>query len=339
MKLTVAQIAEMVGGAVKGDGSVVIEGAASLAEATEKDISFLGNAKYTSQMKTTRAGALIVSPDIDTDGKPSVVLKNPPYGWAKVLEHLGRERLKHPAPGVHPSAVVAKSAKLGKNVSIGAHCVVEEGAVIGDNTILYPQCYVGADSRVGSDCLFYPQVSVRERVNIGDRCIFHSGVVLGSDGFGFTFHQGKHYKIPQVGTVEVGNDVEVQANSTIDRAATGSTRIGSGTKIDNLVQIAHNVEIGENCLIVALTGIAGSAKLGNYVTLAAQVGVAGHLSIGDGVMVGAKGGVSHDIKPKDVVWGVPAQPLKDEIKTLAAIRRLPKLLEELKELKKKMGLS
>lgn len=337
MRLTVSEIAALVGGTVRGDGARVIEGAASLAEAGAKDLSFLGNAKYTAALKTTKAGVVLVPPDAAADGRTVIVLKNPPHGWAKVLELLEKERLQHPA-GVHPTAVVAPTAKLGRNVSLGAYAVVEEHAEIGDNTVVYAHGYVGRRTRVGRDCLLYPRVTLRERVTVGDRCVFQPGVVIGGDGFGFTLVQGRHHKIPQVGTVEIGDDVEVQANSTIDRAATGATRIGRGTKIDNLVQVAHNVETGEHCLLAALTGVAGSVKMGNYVTLAAQVGVAGHLTIGDGVVCGARGGISHSIKPKEVVWGTPAHPLKDEIKTIAATRKLPGIIDEFKKIKKKMGL-
>jgi UDP-3-O-[3-hydroxymyristoyl] glucosamine N-acyltransferase len=333
MRLTLSQIADLVGGAVHGDGALVVEGAAGLAEATEKDITFLGNAKYTSLLKTTRAAAVLAPPDVDLAGRPAVVLKNPPYGWAKILEIIAGEKTKRPA-GVHPTAVVAPGAKVAPGASLGAHVVVEEGASVGEGTVVYAHGYIGRGSRVGAGCLLHPRVTILDGVSVGDRCILHSGVVIGSDGFGFTFHQGRHYKIPQVGGVDIGDDVEIQANSTVDRAAAGVTRIGRGTKIDNLVQVAHNVEIGEHCLIVALTGIAGSVKIGNYATLAAQVGVAGHLTIGEGAIIGARGGVSHDIGPKEVVWGVPAQPLKKELKMQAAMRKLPEVLEELKKFKK-----
>jgi UDP-3-O-[3-hydroxymyristoyl] glucosamine N-acyltransferase len=337
MRLTLGELAKLVGGTAKGDESHVLEGAAGLLEATEKDISFLGNPKYGSLLKTTHAGAVIVPPNIDTDGKNVVVVKNPPLGWAKVLELLEKERLRHPT-GVHPTAVVAKSARLGANVAVGPYAVIDESASIGDNTVIYAHCYVGRETTVGKDCLLYPRVTFRERVQVGDRCIFQPGVVVGGDGFGFATSGGRHHKIPQVGIVIIEDDVEVQANSTIDRAATGATRIGKGTKIDNLVQVAHNVEVGENGLLVALTGIAGSVKIGKNVTLAAQVGVAGHISIGDGAIVGAKGGASHDIKAGEIVWGVPAQPLKDELRMQAVMRRLPELVDEFKKLKKKFGL-
>jgi UDP-3-O-[3-hydroxymyristoyl] glucosamine N-acyltransferase len=337
MRLTLSEIAGLVGGTLLGDGAVVVEGAAGLQEATEKDISFLGNAKYTADLQATRAAGVLVPPGVNAGNRPVIVLKNPPYGWARVLEVLGKERTRHPS-GVHPTAVVAPTARLGRNVTLGAYTVVEDNASIGENTTVYAHCYIGHDSRVGADCVIYPRVTIRERVQIGDRCIFQPGVVIGCDGFGFTVHEGRHYKIPQVGGVDIGDDVEIQANTTVDRAAVGMTRIGRGTKVDNLVQIAHNVEVGEHCLIVALTGIAGSVKIGKYVTLAAQVGVAGHLTVGDRVVCGGKGGISHDIKAGEVVWGVPAQPLKQELKMQAVMRKLPEIYEDVKELKKKAGL-
>jgi UDP-3-O-[3-hydroxymyristoyl] glucosamine N-acyltransferase len=325
------------GGVVKGDGALVIEGAAGLAEAGDRDISFLANAKYTHFLKTSKAAAVIVPPDVDTGGRPAIAVKNPLYGWARVLEILGAERTRHPA-GIHPTAVIAPTAVLGKNVSVGARAVIEDEAVIGDNAVIYPGVFIGWRTRVGADALIYSNVTIRERVTVGDRCIFQPGVVIGSDGFGFTVEGGRHYKVPQVGTVEIGDDVEIQANTTIDRAAVGVTKIGRGTKIDNLVQVAHNAEIGEHGLVVALTGIAGSTKIGKYVTIAAQCGIAGHLTIGDGAVLAAKSGVSHDIKPKEVVWGTPAHPIKDEIKVIAAARKLPALLDEWKQIKKRMGI-
>lgn len=336
MRLTVSEIASLVGGTVRGDGAVVIEGAAGLAEATPRDVSFLSNPKYKAQLQSTRAGALLVTVDIDTGARPAVIVKTPSDAWAAVLEILDKERTRRPA-GIHPTAVIAPGAKLGANVTVGAHTVIEDGASVGDNTILYPRVYVGFGTAVGADCLIYPGVTIRERTTVGNRVILQPGVVVGGDGFGFSFGAGSHRKIPQVGTVVIEDDVEIQANSTIDRAAVGVTRIGRGTKIDNLVQIAHGAEIGAHCLVVALTGVAGSTKLGNYVTLAAQVGVAGHLKIGDQTIVAAQSGVSHDLPPKSVVFGTPAQPIKDEMKCHAALRQLPKLMEEFRALKKKMG--
>ncbi|MBK8871519.1 MAG: UDP-3-O-(3-hydroxymyristoyl)glucosamine N-acyltransferase [Elusimicrobia bacterium] len=333
MNKTLMELAERAGGTCRGDGSIRLTGAAGLAEAGPGDISFLANKKYANQLASSRAGAVIVSPDVETGARPALVHAQPSVAWAKVLELLDVERTRRPA-GIHPTAVIAPTAKLGRNVTVGAHTVVEDGAVIGDNCILYPQVYVGFDVTMGSDCLVYPRVTIRERTTIGSRCIFQPGVVIGGDGFGFTLAQGRHYKIPQVGTVVIEDDVEIQANSTIDRGAVGVTRIGRGTKIDNLVQVAHGVEFGSDGLVAALTGIAGSTKIGHHVTLAAQVGVVGHIEIGDHVVAAARSGISHSLKPNQVVWGTPAQPIQDEIKLLAALRRVPKLLAEIKQLRK-----
>lgn len=334
MNIPLSQLAELVGGALRGDGSVVIRGAAGLGEAGPEDITFLANPKYRSQLATTKAGAVLVSADVETGDRPAVLVKNPALAWAKVLEQLEQERTRRPT-GIHPTAVVAPTAKIGRNVTLGAYTVVEEGAVIGDNSILYAHVYVGFETTIGADCLIYPHVTLRERVTVGNRCIFQPGVVIGGDGFGFAPTGGRQYKIPQVGTVVIEDDVEIQANATIDRGAVGVTRIGRGTKIDNLVQIAHGVEFGPDGLVAALTGVAGSTKVGKNVTLAAQVGVVGHIEIGDNVVAAARSGISHDIKPNQVIWGAPAQPIQDEMKMLASLRRLPKLLDEIKELRKK----
>ncbi|MBL8023502.1 MAG: UDP-3-O-(3-hydroxymyristoyl)glucosamine N-acyltransferase [Elusimicrobia bacterium] len=336
MKLTLSEIVDKVGGVLRGNGSVLIEGAAGLGEAGPGDISFLVNPKYSSQIATTKAGALIVTPGVETGDCPAIEHPHPSLGWAKVLEILDLERTRRPS-GVHPTAVIAATATIGQNVTVGAHAVVEEGALIGDNTILYAQVYVGFDTAIGSDCILYPHVTLRERVAVGNRCIFQPGVTIGGDGFGFTPVRGDQYKIPQVGTVVIEDDVEIQANATIDRGGVGVTRIGRGTKIDNLVQIAHGVEMGPNCLVAALTGVAGSTKIGKNVTLAAQVGVVGHIEIGDNVVAAARSGISHSIKPGQVIWGTPAQPIHEEMKMLAALRRLPKLLEDFRNLRKKIS--
>ncbi|HOW27233.1 MAG TPA: UDP-3-O-(3-hydroxymyristoyl)glucosamine N-acyltransferase [Elusimicrobiota bacterium] len=337
MKITLSEIASLVNGQLQGPAGLTIEGVAGLTEATDKDMSFLGNPKYAAYIDTTKAAALLVAPGVDTHGRPAVVLKNTAWGWARLLEFFGREKLKHPAT-THPTAVVGAGARIGKNVVLGPYVVVEENAVIGDDSILYAHSYVGRNTQVGSQCLFYPRVTVRENCKIGDRCVFQPGVVIGGDGYGFTFHEGRHQKIPQIGTVEIGDDVELQANTTVDRATTGVTRIGAGTKIDNLVQIAHNVEIGEKCLMAALCGIAGSTKIGNGVTMGAMTGVVGHLKIGDGAMIGAKSGITKDVDPGAVLWGMPAQPMREELKMQALFRRLPRILEELKLIRKRVGI-
>lgn len=328
MRFSVAELARLVEGEVKGDGSKIIEGAAGLADAGPSDISFFAQAKYRPQLDDTKAGAVLVSPDTHASHLTLIGVRNPAYAWALVLELIDRERRPRPT-GVHPSAVVSPSARLGNGVAVGPLAVIEEGVEIGEGSIIHGQVYVGAHSRVGRQCELHPQVVLRERVALGDRVIIQPGAVIGSDGYGFTFEGGRHYKIPQVGTVEIGDDVEIQANTTIDRAAVGVTRIGRGTKIDNLVQVAHNVVTGDHCLIVSQTGVAGSTRLGNYVTLAAQVGVVGHIHIGDQVTAAARSGISQDISAGQVIWGSPAQPIKDELKFQATLRRLAKKADRL----------
>ncbi|RPH38930.1 MAG: UDP-3-O-(3-hydroxymyristoyl)glucosamine N-acyltransferase, partial [Planctomycetota bacterium] len=268
MDVTLDDLARLVGGKVTGDGKTVIRAVNGIREAGPGDITFLANSKYAPLLASTKASAVIVS-----DGTPAPIptlsVRNPDLAFGKVAELLGGASARPPA-GVHPTAVVSPKATLGKNVSIGAGTVVEDGASIGDNSVLYPQVYVGVEAAVGPDALIYPQVVVRERCRIGARVILHSGTVIGSDGFGYATDKGVHHKIPQVGIVVVEDDVELGANVTVDRARFGRTVIGKGTKIDNLVQIGHNVVLGQGCLLVSQAGIAGSTRLGNYVVMAGQ---------------------------------------------------------------------
>jgi UDP-3-O-[3-hydroxymyristoyl] glucosamine N-acyltransferase len=237
-----------------------------------------------------------------------------------------------PPPGIHPTAVIGERVTLGQQLTIGAYVVIADGAVIGDRTVIYPHVYIGNETVLGTDCLIYPQVSIRERCQLGHRVILHSGVVIGSDGFGYASVEGVHHKIPQVGTVVVEDDVEIGANTCLDRARFGRTRIGKGTKIDNLVQIAHNVETGHHCIIVGQAGVAGSTKLGDHVTLAGQCGISGHLQIGDHAIVTGKAGVSKNVPPRAVVRGSPAQEIKSCQMQEIAVRRLPQTQVVVKEL-------
>jgi len=339
MELTVEQIAQLVGGRVQGNASQVIRGAAGLQEATSQDIAFLkdaSNTKVINDFGETKAGAVIVPTGTPKNGKTLVEVENPLAAFAKVLGLISEEKTHRPA-GVHPQASVAKSAKIGKNVSIGPFCIVEDEAQIDDDCCLMGQVYVGRRSRLGGGSTLYPHVVVREEVTIGSRCIIHAGAVIGSDGYGFYFSQGRHNKIPQVGTVVVEDDVEIGSCSTIDRATTGATRIGRGTKIDNLVQVAHNVQVGPHCLLVAQVGIGGSTRIGTGVVLAGQVGVADHVTIGDGAQVGAQSGLKEDVPDKAVLFGSPAQPFQDTVRQMLLIRRLPELFKQVKELKEKFG--
>ena len=342
MKLTTSQIAQITQGQMEGSPDIPIEGVAGLDEAGSGDLSFLGNPKYLSKLKDTKAGCLLLPASLagGPKGLPEhdytgcrIYVSNPPWALTQILRILEKEKKNHVA-NIHPAAVIHPTAKLAPDVSIGACCVVEEGAEIGPKTVLYPQCYIGKNARIGSQCLIYPQVVVREECHIGDRCILHSGTVIGGDGYGYVYENGCHQKIPQLGRVVLEEDVETGANVTIDRATMGETRIGAGTKIDNLVQIGHNVQIGKHCLIVAQVGIAGSTRIGNGVTLAGQVGVAGHITLGDGTIVSAQSGIMGDTPPKSVWFGSPARPHRESLKLQVLYGKLPEMAESIKAIKK-----
>ena len=334
MDATLEELARLVGGKVTGDGKTVIRAVNGIKEAGPGDITFLANSKYAPLLSSTKAAAVIVA-DGTTAPIPTLTAKNPDLAFGKVAEHLSGSAWR-PAPGVHPTALVAKSAKLGKNVSVGAGTVVEENASIGDNAVLYPQVYVGRDSAIGADALIYPQVVIREKCQIGARVILHSGTVIGSDGFGYATEKGVHHKIPQVGIVVLEDDVELGANVTVDRARFGRTVIGKGTKIDNLVQIGHNVVLGQGCLLVSQAGIAGSTRLGNYVVMAGQSGLIGHLEIGDGAIITAQSGLTKDVAPAAVMSGSPASDRRTHLKELAALSKLPDALQELRKLRQEI---
>ena len=337
MRKTLKEIAKLIEGEVVGDGSVVITGVAGIKEADSGDITFLANPKYASLLNTTGASAVIVAKDLEISlsAKPVIRTDNPSLAFSKVISLATPEDLKHPK-GLHPTAILGKAVSLGKNVAIGPYVVIEDDVQIGDNAIIYAGSFIGNQAKIGNSTLIYANVSVRERVVIGERVIIHSGTVIGSDGFGFVTIEGKHHKIPQVGTVEIGDDVEIGANVTIDRARFDKTIIGRGTKIDNLVQIAHNVVIGENCLIVAQVGISGSTVIGNNVILAGQVGLVGHISVGDGAIVTAQSGVSKSVPANTMFAGYPARPFNETRKADACVHNLPKLFDLVKELKKKI---
>jgi UDP-3-O-[3-hydroxymyristoyl] glucosamine N-acyltransferase len=323
----------MVRGELSGNPDQTVTGLAGLREATSNDVSFLASPKYQGAVKTTHARVLIVAKDLPVDFDGAVIrVDNPSEAFAELVRQVAPPPVTF-TPGIHPTAVVAASARLGKDVSVQPHAVIEDGVVIGDRTVIGAGNYIGHESRVGADCRFYANISLRERTVVGDRVILHSGVVLGADGFGYEQVNGTHKKIPQVGNVEIGDDVEIGANSAIDRGRFGRTRIGKGTKIDNLVQIGHNCVIGEHCIICGLVGIAGSTIIGDHVTLAGQVGVAGHLTIGDKSIIMAQAGVTKDVPPGSIMLGAPAVPHKEFKRVNAAIQRLPEILAKFHDLK------
>jgi UDP-3-O-[3-hydroxymyristoyl] glucosamine N-acyltransferase len=339
VEFTVYELAALVGGQFASEpaASTRIRGAAAIADAGEGDVTFFGNAKYLPQLKASRAAAALVPLDFSESIPPIAIrVENPSLAFARLLERFAPAPVVF-APGIHPSAVIAPGAVVGENVSIQPFVVIEEGARVGANSIIGAHSYVGHEAVIGPDCQLAPRVTVGARCIVGSRVIIHSGAVLGSDGFGFEFSQGRHVKIPQTGTVQIDDDVEIGANVAIDRARFGRTWIGEGTKIDNLVQIAHNVVIGKHCLLVSQAGVSGSTRLGNYVTLAGQVGVVGHIEIGDQAIVAAQSGVSKSIGPKEVVFGSPALPMREAKERLAYLGRLSKLFDRVKRLEQIPG--
>jgi UDP-3-O-[3-hydroxymyristoyl] glucosamine N-acyltransferase len=337
MTFTLERLAKMAGGELVGDGSLQITGAASLAEATPGEISFFATRKYVGLLRKTRASAVFVPTDFTEPTTPAQIqVSNPTKAFEQVVLKFAPKPITF-APGIHPSAVVDSSAQLGDRVSIQPHAIIETGAKIGDDTIIGAGSYVGHETVIGPACLIYPLVTIRERSRIGSRVIIHSGAVIGADGFGFEMVDGRQQKIQQLGIVQIDDDVEIGANTTIDRARFGRTWIQEGVKIDNLVQIAHNVVIGKNSVIVAQTGISGSTRVGERVTMAGQVGIVGHVDIADGSIIAAQSGVSKSV-PGGVWFGYPAGPIEETKQQIAWIHRLGKLFARVKEIEKKLGL-
>ncbi|MEI9898656.1 MAG: UDP-3-O-(3-hydroxymyristoyl)glucosamine N-acyltransferase [Chthoniobacter sp.] len=334
MEFTVQEVAALVGGRLASDtGSAArIRGLAAVGDAEPGEITFFGNAKYLPQLKASRATAALVPLDFaEKISALAIRVENPSLAFARLMDKFAPPPIRY-SPGVHPTAVLGRSVVLGENVSIQPYVVIEDGVQIGANTIIGAHGYIGHEAHIGQNCQLAPRVTIGARCAVGDRVIIHSGAVLGSDGFGFEPVGGRHVKIPQAGIVQVDDDVEIGANCTIDRARFGRTWIQEGTKIDNLVQIAHNVVVGKHCILVSQTGISGSTRLGDYVTLAGQVGIVGHVEIGDQVIVAAKSGVSKSVAPKQVYFGYPATPIKEQKEQLACIARLPKLYSRVKKL-------
>lgn len=341
MQKKLSELAKLVNGEIEGDKDIIIKGIAGIKEAKKGDISFIENDRYLSLLDSTLASAVIIPHKhknkigFPKGGVPLIYAENSSVAFSKIVSLFTPEISK--PQGIHPAAIIGENVQFGKGVAVQACAVIEDNVQIGAGTIIYSGVSIGQESCIGKDCLIYSNVSIRERTKIGNRVIVHSGAVLGSDGFGFSTEKGVHYKIPQVGSVEIDDDVEIGANVTIDRARFDKTYIGKGTKIDNLVQIGHNVTIGERTIIVAQTGISGSAEIGKNVILAGQMGVAGHISIGDNVVAAARSGVTKSVPKNTFVSGFPAKPHKQENKIKAYIQRLPKFFERIKELEKKIG--
>ncbi len=328
----------MNGTVVAGDGACLLTGVNSLTEAGPGDLSFFGNERYLPQFRKTRASAVL----IPRGGPPAettcalVEVENPSYAFAETMK-----RFAIPAPpfqpGIHPTAVIDDSAVFDRDaVCIGAQAVISAGATIGAGTEIGAGCFVGESVRLGEKCLLHPNVTVLRHSIVGNRVILHSGVVIGSDGFGFEPVDGRHRKIDQIGIVQIDDDVEIGANTAVDRARFGRTHIGEGTKIDNLVQIAHNVVVGRHCLIAGQAGIAGSTRIADRVVIAAQAGIAGHLELGSGVVITAQAGVNKSLSTPGQYLGYHAQPIRESLRILALQRQLPEMIDRIRALEARL---
>jgi UDP-3-O-[3-hydroxymyristoyl] glucosamine N-acyltransferase len=334
MKKRLKELAALVGGTVVGDEEVEISGVAAIEEARPGEITFIANPKYLPKPSQTHASAVIVSTEVTTANKPLLCVANPYLAFAKILS-LFFQKTYQPK-GVDPKTWISSTARLGKEITVFPFVYIGDRCQIGDRVTLYPGVCVGEDSSIGDESVLYPNVSIYPGMVIGKRVILHSGVVVGSDGFGYVKEGKKNVKILQVGGVEIEDDVEIGANTTIDRGALGKTIIRRGVKIDNLVQVAHNVVIGEDSIIVAQVGIAGSTKIGSNVTLAGQVGVADHVEIGDNVMVGAQSGVPYDLAPNQAYTGSPALPHREFLRMITVLPKLPEMRKTLIEIEKRL---
>lgn len=331
---SVHEIAELVGGRVFGDGALRVRGLRPLEQAGPEELGILSNKRYARFAAECRAGAVLVSADLaDTlpAGATRIVVQDAGAVLPSVLERLHPER-PEPPPTVHPTAVLGPGVELGARVAVGPYAVLGEGARVGEDTRIEAHVVVGREATIGAGCHIHPQVVVYPGVEIGNRVVLHAGSRIGADGFGYTFIDGAHRKVPQVGGCVIGDDVEIGANTTIDRGSIGDTVIGSGVKIDNLVQIAHNVTVGPHSLAAALVGVAGSTRIGSGVWLGGQSGLIGHLDVGDGARVAVATKVFRDIPAGETVSGHPARPHREELRRQAHLGRLPKLMARIEAL-------
>lgn len=328
---TAQEIAEFVGGTLRGDAQQEIQGVGSLDHAGPGMLAY-AEAAYVDRVPATGASCVLV-PAGDHPGRTVILVDNPRLAFARAAQWLAPAET--PQSGVHPEALIHEGAAVAPDAAVGAWTLIEHGAHVGARTVVYPGCYVGAGSRIGDDCVIFPHVVIYPGVTVGDRTVIHAGVVLGADGFGFVSDGARHVKVPQVGRAEIGSDVEIGANSCVDRAALDETAIGDGVKIDNLCQIGHNVQVGAHAIISAQTGVAGSTRIGGRSTIGGQVGIGDHCRIEEGAIVGSGGGIpSRKRVPGGVVyWGTPARPLSDVKLQQAHVSRLPKMAEELKQLR------
>lgn len=335
MEVNLNKLSQMFGGKIIGDNETAITGAAGIREAGKGDITFIAHPRYADELVHTKASAILATKPIEKCALSMLIVENPHYIFSRIISFFYEK--PYSPKGVHPKTVIAEDVQLGNDISIYPFVTVGDRVKIGDQVSIYPGVFVGDGSEIGDNCIIYPNVTILEKVSIGKRVIIHSGTVIGSDGYGYVPYKGKHHKIPQIGEVLIEDDVEIGSNVSIDRAALGKTIIKRGTKIDNLVQIAHNVVIGEDTIIVGQVGISGSTEIGNHVILAGQVGVVDHVKIGDNVLVGAGTGVYKDIESNKQVFGNPFMPYGQFLRIQAIITRLPELRKQIIEQEKRIS--
>lgn len=335
MKINVAQIAQWIDAQIEGNEDIDITGLAKIEEAQSGHLSFIANPKYAKFIETTNASAVLVDKDFPQTDKTVLRVSNPYFAFLKLAQKF-YQQAPQVDPGIHKTAIVGSDSTIGENCSIGAYIVIGKNCQIGKGTTIFPGTFIGDRVQIGDNCLVYANVSIREECQIGNNCILHMGAVVGSDGFGYAFEGGKFHKLPQMGIVVLEDDVEIGANITIDRATMGETRIQKGAKLDNLIQIAHNVQIGQHTAIAAQTGISGSTKLGAYVQVGGQAGFAGHLTVGDQAKVGAQAGITKSIPDGGFYSGYPARPFRQEMREHASLAKLPSMLRRFKELEDKV---
>jgi UDP-3-O-[3-hydroxymyristoyl] glucosamine N-acyltransferase len=336
MTITVAEIAKWIDATVEGDDSIEISGLAKIEHAQSGQLTFIANPKYIKYGETTAASAILVNEDYPKSTRTLLRSKNPYFAFLKLAQRF-YQQTPQIEPGVHETACIGENVTLGDDIAIGPYVYIGANSKIGDRTVIYPGVFIGSRAEIGTDCTIYPHVSIREECKIGHRCILHMGAVIGSDGFGYAFENGVFNKLPQMGIVVLEDDVEIGANTTIDRATMGETVIRKGAKLDNLIQIAHNVEIGQHTAIAAQAGISGSTKVGNYVQVGGQAGFVGHITIGDRAKIGAQGGVTKSIPEGEFHTGYPARPFRTEMRELASLGKLPELLKRTKQLEEKIA--
>lgn len=334
MKIELERIAKLIKAEVIGNKNILIAGIGDITNAKPTDLVFISNSSFLPYLEKTKAKAIIVSANIKKNKeKTLLIVENPLLAYAKISKLFLKKTYQK---GIHPTVIIDKTAFISKNVVIGSYVIIGKNVKIEDKVIIFPNVFIGNNTIIGRESIIYSQVGIREDTIIGKKVIIHGGVVLGSDGFRYEKTKNKLIKIPQIGKVIIEDEVEIGANTTIDRATIGATLIKKGTKIDNLVQIAHNVEIGENCILAAQVGIAGSVKIGKNVVIGGQVGIADHISIGDNVIIGARAGVIKNVAENEIISGYPARPHQETMRMLAYVHQLSKLYKQVASLEKKV---